>query len=78
MDLKHTNSAVIKKMLMNMDKETFIENAGFIKKKYIELVPIFHNQNYERKLRLLVGFSILWYRNFWAVKLQKRAKKVVE
>lgn len=68
MDLKKTNSAVIKSMLMRMDKDTFIKNAKLIKKEYLGLIPNFYNQNYERKLWLLYQFSAQWYQRFWCKK----------
>lgn len=68
MDFKNTNSAVIKSMFMQMQKEVFITNAKLLKKEYLELVPNFYNQNYERKLWQLYKFVTIWYCNYWQLK----------
>lgn len=68
MDLKKTNSAVIKSMFIQMKKEEFITNAELVKKEYLELVPNFYNQNYERKLWEIYGFVTRFYCNYWLKK----------
>lgn len=69
MDFKSTNSAVIKSMFMQMQKDVFIANAKLLKEEYHNLKPNFYNANYERKLWLLLKFVTLWYCNYWRKKV---------
>lgn len=68
MDFKNTNSAVIKSMFMQMKKNVFVQNVKLLKAEYLQLVPNFYNQNYERKLWELYKFSAFWYWNYWQSK----------
>jgi hypothetical protein len=68
MDFKKTNSAVLKSMFMQMQKDVFIANAQLLKKEYLEFKPNFYNKNYEVKLWQLLKFCTIWYINFWKSK----------
>ena len=68
MDFKKTNSAVLKNMFMQMQKDVFIQNVKFLQQEYLELKPNFYNQNYERKLWQLYKFITIWYCNYWQSK----------
>lgn len=68
MDFKNTNSAVIKNMFMQMNKEVFIKNANLLKQEYHNLKPNFYNANYELKIWELYKFVTIWYKNYWQLK----------
>ena len=68
MDFQKTNSAVIKSMFMQMQKNVFIKNAQLLKEEYLNLKPSFYNQNYERKLWSLYKFCVIWFCNYWQSK----------
>jgi hypothetical protein len=68
MDFKKTNSAVLKKMFLHMEKATFIENVRFLKNEYLNLKPDFYNKNYEMKLSNLYKFCMLFYLKKWCKK----------
>ncbi|MBJ2173629.1 hypothetical protein JBL43_05230 [Aureibaculum sp. A20] len=50
MDFKKTNTAVIKTMFSQMDKETFIKNMGLLKEELTNVEVTTKNENYRMSL----------------------------
>ncbi len=61
MNYKETNSACLKRMLLLMDKETFVNHAREINKIYVDLEPTPKNQNFESKIYGLLRFCVVHY-----------------